>query len=109
VDLDVVGSNPITRPKFFGQWKLDQTRTFSGVRSEVVSDERADLILNMLREIRAKQDQHDRKLDELVTRMGSLERDFAGMKMDFAGMHLRLDNMDRRIERIERRLELIEA
>jgi archaellum component FlaC len=74
-----------------------------------VSDEGADLILNMLREIRANQDQHDRKFDALITRIGAVERDFAGMKMDFAGMHLRLDNMDRRIERIERRLELIEA
>ena len=50
-----------------------------------MSDERADLILNMLRAIRSKQDEHDRKLDEIITRLGALERDFAGMKVDFAG------------------------
>jgi hypothetical protein len=73
-----------------------------------VSDERADLILNMLRAIRATQDEHGRKLDEVITRLGSLERDFAVMKMDFAGMHLRPDNINRRLDRVERRLDLID-
>jgi hypothetical protein len=73
-----------------------------------VSDERADLMLNILRAIRAKQDEHDRKFDEVITRLGSLERDFAGMKLDFAGMHARLDNIGRRLDRVERRLELVD-
>lgn len=54
--------------------------------------ERADLILNMLRAICGKQDQHDQKFDEADTRLCGLERDFAGMKLDFAGVHARLDN-----------------
>jgi len=73
-----------------------------------VSDERADLILNMLRAIRAKQEEHDRKFDEVITRLGALERDFGGMKLDFAGMHARLDNIGRRLDRVERRLELVD-
>jgi len=40
----------------------------------------------MLHAIRAKQDEHDRKFDKVITRLGALERDFAGMKMDFAGI-----------------------
>jgi hypothetical protein len=31
----------------------------------------------MLRAIRVKQDEHDHKSDEVITRLGSLERDFA--------------------------------
>jgi hypothetical protein len=73
-----------------------------------VSDERTDRILSMLRAIRAKQEEHDRKFDEVITRLGALVRDFAGMKMDFAGMHVRLDNISRRLDRVERRLELVD-
>lgn len=50
-----------------------------------MSDEIADLILNMLRAIRSKQDEHDRKFDEVITRLGALERDFAGVKVDLPG------------------------
>jgi len=74
-----------------------------------VSDECADPIVNMLRGIRAKQDEHDRKFDEVITRLGALEPDFAGMKVDFAGMQARLDNIGRRLNRVERRLELTDA
>jgi len=75
---------------------------------KAVSDEQADLILSMLRAIRGKQDQHDQKLDEVITRLSALERDFAGMKLDFAGVHARLDNIGRRLDRVERRLELVD-
>jgi hypothetical protein len=73
-----------------------------------LSDERSDFILNMLRAIRAKQDEHDRKFDEVITRLSALERDFAGMKSDFAGMQVRLDNIGRRLDRVERRLDLVD-
>jgi hypothetical protein len=73
-----------------------------------MSDECSDLMLRMLRTISAKQDEHDRKFDEVITRPGALERDFAGMKMDFAGVQFRLDNIGRRLDGIERRLELVE-
>jgi hypothetical protein len=81
----------------------------SRAAQEIESRERptADLILNMLRAIRGKQDQHDQKFDEVITRLGALERDFAGMKLDFAGVHARLDNIGRRLDRVERRLELV--
>ena len=70
-----------------------------------MSDERAELILNTLRAIRGK---HDQKFDEVITRLGALERDFAGMKLDFAGVHVRLGNIGRRLDRVERRLELVD-
>ena len=44
-----------------------------------MSDDRADLILNPLRTIRAKLDAHHRKFDEVIARLAAVEHDFAGM------------------------------
>jgi septal ring factor EnvC (AmiA/AmiB activator) len=81
-----------------------------------VSDERADLILSMLRAIRGDQAAQREKLDEIITRIGALEREVAALsvriaeiRVDFANLSVRLDNIDRRVERIERRLELVEV
>ena len=121
MDLDVVGSNPITRPNYFSYPILNsRLERIAGCpaaancvagphgKLKAVSDEQADLILSMLRAIRGKQDQHDQKFDEVITRLGAIERDFAGMKLDFAGVHARLDNIGRRLDRVERRLELVD-
>ena len=94
MDLDVAGSIPVTRPIF---------------SKNRMSDERTDLVLNMLRAIQATQDEHGRKLDEVITRLSALDRDFAGMKMDFAGMHVRLDNISQRLDRVEPRLDLVDG
>jgi hypothetical protein len=79
----------------------DKAEGLQELEWNAVSDERADLILSMLRVIRGKQDQHDQKFDEVITRLSALERDFAGMKLDFAGGHARLDNIGRRLDRGE--------
>jgi chromosome segregation ATPase len=80
-----------------------------------MSDERADLILNMLRAIRAEQAAQREKLDEIIGRLGALEREvatlnlrFAEMRVDFASLSLRIDNLDNRVRRIEQRLDLVE-
>ncbi len=80
-----------------------------------MSDERADLILNMLRGIRAEQATQREKLDEIIGRLGAVEREVASlnlriaeMKVDLANLSLRLDHLDRRVGRIEQRLELVE-
>lgn len=59
--------------------------------------------------IREHNDTILRRLDEIITRVGAVERDPAAVKADYAATQLRLDNMGRLIERIERRLELAEA
>jgi len=81
-----------------------------------MNDERADLILNMLRAIRAEQAAQREKLDEIISRIGALEREvatltlrFAEMKVDFANLSVRIDNIDRRLSRVEQRLELVEV
>jgi hypothetical protein len=48
-------------------------------------------------------------LDEIIVRLGRLEREVAGLHSDYAGLSVRLDNLDRRVGRIERRLELDEV
>jgi hypothetical protein len=59
--------------------------------------------------------EHGRKLDEVVTRLGALERGQADLRRDIAEVHVglaavntRLDNLDRRVTRIEHRLDLVE-
>ncbi|HXC11670.1 MAG TPA: hypothetical protein VNV39_02380 [Stellaceae bacterium] len=74
-----------------------------------MSDERGDLVLNMLRAIRTEQAAQREKLDEIIVRLGRLEREVAGLHGDYAGLSVRLDNLDRRVGRIEHRLELAEA
>ena len=69
-------------------------------------DEPENIVLPALNRIREQNDTILRKLDEVITRLGAVERDIAGMEVDYAATQLRLDNMDRRIER---RLELAEA
>jgi hypothetical protein len=49
-----------------------------------VSDERADLILDMLRAIRADQAAQLEKLDEIITRIGALEREVAALSLRIA-------------------------
>jgi hypothetical protein len=74
-----------------------------------MADEPDNLVLRALNRVRDQNDLILRKLDELITRVGAVERDLAAIKVDYAATQLRLDNMDRRIERIERRLELAEV
>lgn len=76
-----------------------------------MSDERTDLILNVLRAIRAEQAAQREKLDEIISRIGVLEREvatltlrFAETKVDFANLSVRIDNLDHRVRRIEQRL-----
>jgi hypothetical protein len=71
-----------------------------------MADEPENIVLRALNPIREQNDTILCKLDEVITRLGAVERDIAGIKVDYAATQLRLDNMDRRIER---RLELAEA
>jgi predicted nuclease with TOPRIM domain len=75
----------------------------------MMSDERADLMLSLLQAIRAEQAAQREKLDEIIVRIGRLEREVAGLHSDYAGLSVRLDNLDRRVGRIEQRLELVEV
>ncbi|MEZ5582640.1 MAG: hypothetical protein R3F37_07630 [Candidatus Competibacteraceae bacterium] len=78
-----------------------------------MTDETENLVLEHLRAIRAKQDDHGERLGRIESRLSSLETTVAGMRRDLAHMygdtvegHTRMDQLTSRIERIERRLDL---
>jgi hypothetical protein len=78
-----------------------------------MTDNTENLILEHLKRFQAGQDRIERKLEEVITRIGHLEVGLAGLRRDFAhadetaaAMGVRLDRMNDRIERVERRLEL---
>ncbi len=52
-------------------------------------------MLNMLRGIRTWQSPQREKLDEIIVRLGRLEREVAGLHGDCAGLSVGLDNLDR--------------
>jgi hypothetical protein len=71
------------------------------------------LILEHLKRFQAGQDRIERKLEEVVNRLGNREisvasprRDFAHSDKNAAATSVRIDRLNERIERIERRLEL---
>lgn len=68
-----------------------------------------------LRAIRNILDDHTRKFDEVISRLGRVERETASLRSEIANLHedwvglsRRLDNFDRRLGRIEHRLDLVD-
>lgn len=77
--------------------------------SEVIEN----LVLEHLNRFHAGHERIERKLDELVQRVGQLEVGMAGVRRDFAhagetsaGISLRLDRVGERLDRMEKRLDL---
>ena len=73
-------------------------------------------VLDYLRRLDGRFDGLDQRLDELVSRVGGLERGQADLRLDVAEVHvaltgvsLRLDHLDGRVRRIEQRLNLLDA
>jgi hypothetical protein len=75
----------------------------------MMSEQPDNLVLAMLRRIRGILEDPIRKFDEVILRLGRLDREVANLHGDFAGMSLRLDNLDQRVSRVERDLDLIDA
>jgi archaellum component FlaC len=67
-----------------------------------------NLVLAHLRAIRGTLDDHTRRFEEIILRLGRVEREIANLHTDFATLSLRLDRLDERVSRIERRLDLVE-
>lgn len=73
-----------------------------------------NLLLEHMKRFQAGQDRIERKLEEVVSRIGHLEVSVAGLRRDFAhsdengaAMSVRLDRLNERFDRIEKRLELV--
>lgn len=78
-----------------------------------MAEEIENIILEHLKRFQVGQDRIERKLEEVVTRLGALEVSVASVRRDIAHneentavMSVRMDRLNERIDRIERRLEL---
>ena len=67
------------------------------------------LVLEHLRHLRGQMDRVETKLDDVVLRVGHIERAVAQHSVQFAEMNGRFDRIETRITRIEKRLELVES
>ncbi len=59
-----------------------------------MSDEKLDLILNVVSEIKLKVDNLDTKVERLETRFDGLETRFDGLETRFDGLETKVDNLD---------------
>jgi septal ring factor EnvC (AmiA/AmiB activator) len=78
-----------------------------------MTDQIENLLFEHLKRFQSGLERIERKLDELIARVGHLEGGLAGLRRDFAhadenaaAMSVRMDHINQRIERIEKRLEL---
>jgi len=74
-----------------------------------MTDEVAYLVLDQLKQIRAKVDVIADDVADLKIRVSATERHLGEMQLQFAALNARMDRFDERLTRIERRLNLIEA
>jgi predicted nucleic acid-binding Zn-ribbon protein len=74
-----------------------------------MTDDRADLVLELLRQLRDGQDRLREDVADMKGRLTGVELSVAQVHNDFARQSLRLDRIETRLERIERRLAPPEA
>lgn len=67
-----------------------------------------NVVLNLLRAIRADVSSIKDDVREVKARVTSLERSMAGQYADVVDQHGRYDRLLERVERIEKRLEIVE-
>jgi hypothetical protein len=68
-----------------------------------------NLVLDLLRKVRASQERTEVDIGDLKLRMSACEQNLGQIHLQIAGLNMRLDRFDERLGRIERRLELVEA
>jgi tetrahydromethanopterin S-methyltransferase subunit G len=74
-----------------------------------MTDNTENLILEHLRAIRSKLDQHSDEFRNVKLRLSSIETQMANVHSDLAILHGRIDGVEQRLDRIEKRLELTDA
>jgi predicted nucleic acid-binding Zn-ribbon protein len=68
-----------------------------------------NLVLELLRRIRASQERTELDITDIKVRLSSLERHLGETQIQIAAVNSRMDRFDERLARIERRLELVEV
>ncbi|QBR71116.1 hypothetical protein CU048_07275 [Beijerinckiaceae bacterium] len=68
-----------------------------------------NLILEHLRHMRGQLDRVENRLEDVIVRLGHLERSVADHSVQLAEVNTKLDRLDGRVARIEKRLDLVEG
>jgi archaellum component FlaC len=71
--------------------------------------EAEDLVLDHLRHMRGQLDRMEHKLEDVVARLGHVERAVADHSVQLAEINSKLDRLDVRVTRIEKRLDLADG
>jgi len=74
-----------------------------------MTEETENLVLDLLRKIRASQERMETDIGDLKLRMSACEQNLGQMHLQLAGLNMRMDRFDERLSRIERRLELVDV
>jgi len=72
-----------------------------------MTEETENLVLEMLRKVRASQERMEQDVADLKVRMSSVENLLGQQQIQFAALNGRMDRSDERLNRIERRLDLV--
>jgi chromosome segregation ATPase len=74
-----------------------------------MADDIANLMLEMLRAVRATQDAHSSRFDRLDLRLAAIEAHMAGFQFQEVHQNAEMDDLRARLSRIEKRLELVDG
>ena len=74
-----------------------------------MTEENENMVLEMLRRIRASQERTELDLADVKSRVSALEQMLGQVLVLLGAMSQRMDRFDERLGRIERRLDLVEA
>jgi hypothetical protein len=75
----------------------------------MMTEDTENLVLEMLRRIRASQERTELDLADVKSRVSALEQMLGQVLVLLGAMSQRMDRFDERLGRIERRLDLVEA
>jgi polyhydroxyalkanoate synthesis regulator phasin len=74
-----------------------------------MTEETENLVLELLRKVRASQERMEQDVADLKVRMSTVENMLGQQQIQLAALNGRLDRLDERLGRIERRLDLVEV
>jgi hypothetical protein len=74
-----------------------------------MTEETENLVLELLRRVRASQDKTELDISELRSRISAIEKVQGQALVMLGTVNERMDRFDERLGRIERRLELVDA
>ena len=74
-----------------------------------MTEETENLVLELLRRIRASQERTESDITDIKLRVSAAEQNLGQIHLQIAGLNSRMDRFDERLARIERRLDLVEV